>query len=152
MTIGEKIRTARHLRNYTQAELGSMVKLPGDMIRKYENDVRTPKADRLALIAEKLDIDISALSDINITSIADILHILFELEESYGLNINKSGDNFILSFDKSTTKRELLYALDSWYEAKKKFECFTTNEDVLPFNNNYALWKMRYPLDIKANE
>lgn len=36
MTIGEKIRNARRLRDYTQAELGSMVKLPGDMLRKYE--------------------------------------------------------------------------------------------------------------------
>lgn len=34
MTIGEKIRNARRLRDYTQAELGSMVKLPGDC---YEN-------------------------------------------------------------------------------------------------------------------
>lgn len=152
MTIGEKIRIARRLRNYTQAELGSMVKLPGDMIRKYENDVRTPKADRLTLIAEKLDIDISALSDINITSIEDILHIFFELEESYGLNIEKSDDNFILNINKSATNRELIYALDSWYEAQKKFIRSTSNEDdVLP-NKNYALWKMRFPLDIKANE
>lgn len=154
MTIGEKIRMARRLRDYTQAELGRMVKLPGDMIRKYENDVRTPKADRLAMIAEKLEIDISSLSDINITSVEDILHVLFELEDSYGMTIEKNNGSYNLKFDKSlledADKRNLIYALDSWYEYIKISESLSTTEK--DNDKEYPIWKMRYPLDKKTNE
>lgn len=147
MTIGEKIRIARRLRDYTQAELGSMVKVPDDIIRKYENDVRTPKADRLAMIAEKLDIDVSALSDINITCVEDIFHIFFELEESYGLTIYKQDDNYSLSFGKSAVEKELIYTLDSWYEEKKKYAPTSTDNDTVN-DKNYQILKMRYSLDI----
>ncbi len=75
MTIGAKIRYI--LRNMTQAELGKAVHLSGDRIRQYENNVRTPKKDKLEEIAHALDVDVSALSDINITSTVDIMHILF---------------------------------------------------------------------------
>ena len=40
MTLGDKIRKYRTLKGLTQAQLGSMVKLTGDRIRQYENDVR----------------------------------------------------------------------------------------------------------------
>ena len=43
MTLGDKIRKYRTLKGLTQAQLGSMVKLTGDRIRQYENDVRKPK-------------------------------------------------------------------------------------------------------------
>ena len=68
MTIGDKISFIRTLRGYTQADLGKKVDLQGDRIRQYENDVRTPKADMLKAIADALDVDVAALSDINITS------------------------------------------------------------------------------------
>ena len=43
MTLGDKIRKYRTLKGLTQAQLGSMVKLTGDRIRQYDNDVRKPK-------------------------------------------------------------------------------------------------------------
>ena len=61
MTIGNKIRLFRDLRGYTQAELGQKVGLPGDRIRQYENDVRTPKADMLKAIADALDVDVKEI-------------------------------------------------------------------------------------------
>ena len=47
MTLGDKIRKYRTLKGLTQAQLGSMVKLTGDRIRQYENDVRKPKDGKL---------------------------------------------------------------------------------------------------------
>ena len=87
MTIGQKIRNLRKLRGLTQAELGSMVGLPGDRIRQYENDVRTPRIDKLTAITKALGADPSALSDINIKNESDIMHVFFELEEGYDFHL-----------------------------------------------------------------
>ena len=87
MTIGEKIRYFRLLRGYTQAELGDKLGLQADRIRQYENDVRTPKADLLKNIADSLDVDVEALSDINVQNATDIMHILFEIEDKHTIDI-----------------------------------------------------------------
>ena len=89
MTIGEKIRYFRNLRGYTQAELGEKLNLQADRIRQYENDVRTPKTDLLQKIADALDVDVEALSDINIQNATDIMHVLFELEDQHTIDTKK---------------------------------------------------------------
>lgn len=154
MTIGNKIRKIRNLRNLTQAELGSKVNLPGDMIRKYENNVRTPKKDRLIQIANALEVDTSALSDINITSIKDILHILFELDEHYKIDLKKDGNTFSLTFnDLEKDAPDLLYFLDAWYDAKSKFNAeleACKNYNTMDAYNKYRIWKSRFPLDLIA--
>ena len=63
MTLGDKIRKYRTLKGLTQAQLGSMVKLTGDRIRQYENDVRKPKDGKLFEIADALDINPSTLAE-----------------------------------------------------------------------------------------
>ena len=58
-------------------------------IRKYEKDMMAPKEDIRIKIAEALDIDMSALNDIDIQTEEDAIRILFYLEEKYGLEITK---------------------------------------------------------------
>lgn len=112
MTIGAKIRYIRTLRNMTQAELGKAVHLSGDRIRQYENNVRTPKKDKLEEIAYALVVDVSALSDINITSTVDIMHILFELEDELHLQIEKRGNRYSLTFgNESPGKKKSVISL-----------------------------------------
>ena len=65
MTLGEKIRKYRTLKGLTQAQLGSMVKLTGDRIRQYENDIRSPKDGKLMEIADALEINPTTLFDPN---------------------------------------------------------------------------------------
>ena len=57
--------------------------------RKYEKDMMAPKEDIRIKIAEALDIDMSALNDIDIQTEEDAIRILFYLEEKYGLEITK---------------------------------------------------------------
>ena len=83
MTVGQKIRFFRDLRGYTQAELGEMVGLPGDRIRQYETNVRTPKLDKLREIADALDVDVAAISYVDIGDDEHIMQIIFELEDQY---------------------------------------------------------------------
>ena len=122
MTIGDKIRFYRTLRGYTQADLGKMVSLPGDRIRQYENDVRTPKADMLEALADALDVDVAALSDINITSEEDILHILFELEDNFSIDIEKQDGKTVLVIDNEDKRNSVLNTyLNYWYDKKQVF-------------------------------
>ncbi|MCO7154247.1 hypothetical protein NIA73_13815 [Anaerobutyricum hallii] len=58
-------------------------------IRKYEKNMMAPKTDIRRKIAEALDIDMSALNDIDIQTEKDAIRVLFYLEEKYGMDIKK---------------------------------------------------------------
>ena len=77
MTLGDKIRKYRILKGLTQAQLGSLVKLTGDRIRQYENDVRKPKDGKLFEIADALDINPSTLAEPNFD---DPTSVIFQKE------------------------------------------------------------------------
>lgn len=149
MTIGDKLRRIRTFRGYTQAELGKMVGLSGDRIRQYENDVRKPKPELLKKFVTALDVHMSAISDINITTFDDIMHILFLLEDELDLSINKNNNQYSLMFNNDPTNRDILYALDSWYTAKQNSLPQKTddNEIILKKHKAYNNWRFRYPLD-----
>lgn len=85
MALGDKIRKYRTLKGLTQAQLGSMVKLTGDRIRQYENDVRKPKDGKLMEIAKALDINPTALFEPDYRNPNSVMQALFELEDIYGL-------------------------------------------------------------------
>ena len=95
MTLGDKIRKYRTLKGLTQAQLGSMVKLTGDRIRQYQNDVRKPKDGKLFEIADALDVNPSTLAEPDFDDPTSVMHVLFELEDIYGLHFEKVGDNYI---------------------------------------------------------
>lgn len=80
MTLGDKIRKYRSLNGLTQKELGLKIGFSSatadSRIRKYEKDLMAPKDDIRNKLAEALNIDIEALSDINISSYIDIMYIL----------------------------------------------------------------------------
>lgn len=76
MTLGDKIRKYRILKGLTQAQLGSMVKLTGDRIRQYENDVRKPKDGKLFEIADALDINPSTLAEPDFDDPTSVMHVL----------------------------------------------------------------------------
>ena len=90
MTLGEKIKKYRELRELTQRELGQKVGFSAgtedSRIRKYEKNMMAPKTDIRRKIAEALDIDMSALNDIDIQTEKDAIRALFYLEEKYGMD------------------------------------------------------------------
>ena len=94
MTLGEKIKKYRELRELTQRELGQKVGFSAgtedSRIRKYEKNMMAPKTDIRRKIAEALDIDMSALNDIDIQTEKDAIRALFYLEEKYGMDIKKT--------------------------------------------------------------
>lgn len=52
MTIGEKIRTLRRERNYSQAQLGAKIGVHEKHISRYERELSQPSAETLRKIAD----------------------------------------------------------------------------------------------------
>lgn len=63
MTTGQRIKNARKNANMTQAELALKLGIPFQSVSQWERDVRKPKKETLANIAEALNVDPLELSD-----------------------------------------------------------------------------------------
>ena len=145
MTIGNKIRFFRNLRGYTQDELGQKIGLQGDRVRQYENGIRTPKADKLEALANALDVDIAALSDINITSEEDIMHILFELEDNFSIDIEKQNGKTVIVIDNEDSRNSVLNTyLNYWYDKKQVFSLDKYSDAKDPRVIDYRSWRGRF--------
>ena len=148
MTLGEKIRKYRTLHNKTQKQLGEDVgfkKSTADVrINQYETNKMAPKSDIRSAIAAALDIDIEAISDINISSWEDIMYVFFELEEKFGMRIEKKNGRTYLSFDDSDRDlKTLITYLNFWHNQKTALvpDPETATDEQL---RSYALWKSKF--------
>lgn len=153
MTLGYKIRKYRTLKGLTQAQLGSMVKLTGDRIRQYENDVRKPKDGKLMEIAEALNINPTALFEPDYRNPNSVMHTLFELEDIYGLRFEKSGNTYQLVFSQSDDCQNsdwLIEGIAAWTAKRKELQPDINDsaEAITDKKEKYALWKARYPYDL----
>lgn len=153
MTVGEKIRKYRTMLGMTQKKLGEAAGfLPAtadSRIRKYESNNMAPKDDIRIRLANALEADISALSDIDIRNYDDVMQILFFFEEEYGMKIERTVQNTCLVFDnKNKNIDELISYLYTWYKQIKDIsdESGNIGDDSLL---EYRKWKARFPQDIK---
>ena len=156
MSVGSKIRHIRILRGLTQKELGLKAGFSATTadvrIRQYESNKMIPKANKLKDIADALDVDLSALSNISFSSQNELIHTLFDLERDHGLCITKQDNQYYLHFDEEHPDGlSLKHALDAWYNARQHF--LSDNDDENYTNKNaYEIWKQRYPLDLQETE
>ena len=81
MTIGEKIRYYRQLKNISAKQLAAFVGVNETAIRNYERGYRKVSDDKLSLIAECLEIPIEAFYDRHMTSECDSFWVVRELTE-----------------------------------------------------------------------
>ena len=150
MTVGQKIRFFRDLRGYTQAELGEMVGLPGDRIRQYETNVRTPKPDKLREIADALDVDVAAISYVDIGDDEHIMQIIFELEDQYRVHMQKIDGKAVLVFDDMDRDNSVINTyLNFWYDKRQAFALGNGNEERA---KEYISWRGRFGSNEKAFE
>ena len=148
MKLGNKIRKYRQLNNLSQKELGMKVGFSAatadSRIRKYESDAMAPKADIRAKLAEALNTDVEAISDIDISSFADVMYVLFELEEKYGLQIEKHDGKTSIVFEDSNKDIETLISfLNIW---KGKMDSLSEEDD----KHDYEVWKSHFLTDITS--
>lgn len=84
-TIGENIRRYRKAHGLSAARLGEMVGLTEGAILHYERGIRTPGEDQLRKIAQALDVSSKMLEDHKIESARDLVGVLLQLEDEFGL-------------------------------------------------------------------
>lgn len=156
MTLGDKIKKYRTMRNYTQKELGEKSNFSSatadSRIRKYEKNQMAPKSEKRKEIADALGIDISALSDIDIQDNADIMHIFFELEEYFGMDIERKDGKIHLIFDdENIDAQQLLSYLYIWHNQKKSTLAPEVMNSITPLGkSSYNFWKARFPMDLHS--
>lgn len=131
-----------------------MVKLTGDRIRQYENDIRSPKDGKLIEIADALKINPTTLFDPNYNEPNSVMHTFFELEDIYGMHFEKVDDNYQLVFSKGDD-----YQNPSWIiegiaaQVKKRNEVQPDINDststITDKKNEYITWKARYPYNFR---
>ena len=154
MTLGEKIKKYRLMKNLTQKDLGIKVGFSASTadsrIRKYEKDIMAPKNDIRQKIADALDIDLSALSEINIESYEDIMQILFLFEENLGMEIErKDGKTHLIFDDNNKDIEKFISYLYIWHSQKKNL--ISTSDTISTEEMyKYKIWKSRFPKDINA--
>lgn len=156
MTLGDKIRKYRILKGLTQAQLGSMVKLTGDRIRQYENDVRKPKDGKLLEIAKALEINPTTLFDPDYQNPNSVMHTFFELEDIYGLHFEKIEDSYQLVFSKGSNYQNnewLIEGITAWTSKRKELQPDINDsaEAITDKKEKYALWKARYPYNFEED-
>ena len=148
MTLGNKIRKYRQLRGLTQKELGLMAGFSeataDSRIRKYESDAMAPKTAIRQKLADALDVDLPALSDLDICSYEDVIQAMFQLEERFGMDIEKKDGRIYFSFrDDNDENRTLNAFMNFWGDQKKIFLPDPQNATEEQ-RKDYELWKARF--------
>ena len=148
MTLGNKIRKYRLLRGLTQKELGLKVGFSettaDSRIRKYECDAMAPKVAIRQKLADALDVDLPALSDLDISSHEDVIQALFQLEDRFGMEIEKKDGRVYFSFRYDNDEnRTLNMFMNLWSDQKMIF--FPDSQNVTEEQRkDYELWKAHF--------
>lgn len=140
MTLGEKIKFYRTHRGLTQKQLGDMTGIHEVSIRKYELDKITPKKEQLEKIATLLNIPYNSFLDLQIVTDADVISLLFAIEDSFEMDITSEDNNaFKIEFKHPMMK----YILRDWLNAKQMLAEGVISEE------QYSYWKATRPGYIK---
>lgn len=154
MSVGSKIKYIRNLRGLTQKELGIKAGFSATTadvrIRQYESNKMIPKIDKLKDIADALDVDPQAISNPDITSYVGVMHVLFELEERFGLRIEYQDNHFYLDFaEKNAIVPHDIMSnyIKLWYkEIQNSLPEINDSPGMIEQKKkSYELWKFRFP-------
>lgn len=91
MATGDNIRRHRKAKGFTQAQLADAVGLTEGAIRHYESGIRAVKPELLEKIAKALEVSEGALKDYGVETAQDLMALLLQLEEGYGLVPSEDG-------------------------------------------------------------
>ena len=144
MSVGNRIKKIRNMRGMTQKELGLAVgfdeKSADIRIAQYESGTRTPKEKIITNIANALKINPKAIDRLDTENYIDLTHILFILEDIYGIKINSVNGDLCLMPDK--TKSSIYHTLfdifDTWRQEAEKLKNGEITED------EYNTWRYNY--------
>lgn len=145
MSIGERIRFIRNIRDITQKYLGILVgfseKTADIRMAQYESGSRTPKAELVEKVAEVLDVSPNALNVPNIDSYVGVMHTLFALEDLYCLKIDRLNDEICIRVNRQNGSlyQTMTGLLEPWEEIAHKYR----NGEIS--REEYDHWRYYYP-------
>mgnify|MGYP001648565978 FL=1 len=77
------------------------------------------------------------------------MHVLFELEDIYGLHFEKVGDNYQLAFSTGeySSANWIIEGLSAWVKKRDELQpdINDSNSTIADKKNDYIRWKARYP-------
>lgn len=144
--IGERIRYYRQKKGLTQKALSELCGLSEAAIRNYELGNRTPDSDTIEKIAENLEVSYHTINEPTIEDVFGALHMLFRMEEIYGLHPEVSGSKIRLTFEHTSLLRALGNAdamlaqtVKTWGHKYKQYKNGKITKE------EYEDWKSKFP-------
>ena len=139
-TLGNKLKRLRKFRKKTQEELASLVGLTAKGIGRYETGDRIPKKEIIPKLAHALNVNESAVDNVDVDSDIGLMHLFFYLEDTYGLEIHEIEGKYYLHFDEKKSVSITVY-LKAWYEEYQKD---INNHENLSEEQKYKYDEWRY--------
>lgn len=136
-TTGAKMRKIRWKKNLSAKDVGNACGVLDMAVRNYETGERTPKDYKLKEIADFMGVDVAALQDRKINSGVDVMHILFEMEEDYGVKpMTMPEYPYVCVASQNGAINE---ALKLWLKKREQWE----NQEIS--DDEYTDWKNAFP-------
>lgn len=133
----ERAEAGRLARGLTQAQLADAVGLTEGAIRHYESGIRAVKPELLEEIAKALEVSAGALKDYGVETSQDLMALLLQLEEGYGLVPSEDGMGLAVD-PRAPHAPKLARSIKSWAEKRAELERGELDEDA------YADWKASF--------
>ena len=145
LSTGDKIKLIRTRKGIAVKDLAAQLKITVAALRHYEDNIRQVNDERLQEIADQLDVNVSALYDRKISTITDIMHTLFEIENTEVI----MPDKYPITEDESSTpygvraiQETLNIAIEQWSEQRELWYRGEISDD------EYKNWKDAFPAPI----
>ena len=151
--VGGRIRKIRTEKGLSQTELGELVGLTADRIQKYENGARKPKTDLLKKIAAALGVSTLALVDPTTTNYIGAMFAMFELENTFNMKIEKTGEGHAPGMCLTVDFRDSLYEyMKEWYkvytQTQSELEVASSDDEREEIMKSYHNWEWTFPQGI----
>lgn len=135
MAISNKIKKARIMNGWTQAQLATIVGLAVPRIKQYESGARTPSPELLKVFIDALGVSEEYFHEHSVETAHDVMHSLFEIEDTFGLDIIEANGDYLIHIKNPTINAYLKEWKD---ERTNSYLSTETKED-------YIKWKTTFP-------
>lgn len=136
-TVGENIRHYRQERGLNVSQLAKKVGTAESAIRHYEKNERTMSDEQLEKIARALDVSPLALRDYRIGSARDLMGLMLQLEETFGIVPDEDGKCLVLDHSAKNAQK-LEQAIQGWADIRRQLDAGEMTQE------EYEDWKAKF--------
>lgn len=136
-TVGENIRHYRQERGLNVSQLAKKVGTAESAIRHYEKNERTMSEEQLERIARALDVSPLALRDYRIGSARDLMGLMLQLEETFGIVPDEDGKCLVLDHAAKNAQK-LAQAIQGWADVRRQLDAGEMTQE------EYEDWKAKF--------